>query len=196
MDESGPTTSRSAAARPAARSKKKASASTTPWPTWWSPRIAQDYLHDQLSWFELDEPIRQMGDRIIYNLDANGYLQGRLEDLIDPNGPSEPARIGAACFGRRAEARSAGRRRPRPERMPAAATDAGHAILRRTEDADLQSSGRSGAQSPAADRRKTGFSIEMIQEALERAAQAEAQAGRRIHVDLRAPASRPTCSSN
>ena len=28
-----------------------------------------------------------MCDRIIYNLDANGYLQGRLEDLLDPDAP-------------------------------------------------------------------------------------------------------------
>ncbi len=46
------------------------------------PQSLQDYLHDQLSWFELDPALRAMADRIIYNLDANGYLQGRLEDLL------------------------------------------------------------------------------------------------------------------
>lgn len=56
------------------------------------PQSLQDYLHDQLGWFEIEADLRQMCDRIIYNLDANGYLQGRLEDLIDPDaGPEQLA---------------------------------------------------------------------------------------------------------
>src|SRR5436190_9340527 len=51
------------------------------------PQSLQDYLHDQLGWFDLDPAVRQMADRIIYNLDANGYLQGRLEDLVEPDAP-------------------------------------------------------------------------------------------------------------
>ena len=46
------------------------------------PQSLQDYLHDQLSWFDLAPELRAMADRIIYNLDTNGYLQGRLEDLL------------------------------------------------------------------------------------------------------------------
>jgi len=46
------------------------------------PQTLQDYLHDQLSWFDLDPELRALADRIIYNLDTNGYLQGRLEDLL------------------------------------------------------------------------------------------------------------------
>ncbi len=53
------------------------------------PQSLQDYLHDQLGWFNLAPDLRAMCDRIIYNLDANGYLQSRLEDLIDPNSPPE-----------------------------------------------------------------------------------------------------------
>src|SRR3979490_3003284 len=53
------------------------------------PQSLQDYLHDQLGWFELDAAVRQMADRIIYSLDANGYLSGRLEDLIEPDAGSE-----------------------------------------------------------------------------------------------------------
>jgi RNA polymerase sigma-54 factor len=49
------------------------------------PQSLQDYLHDQLSWFDITPEVRQMCDRIIYNLDPTGYLQGRLEDLIDPD---------------------------------------------------------------------------------------------------------------
>jgi RNA polymerase sigma-54 factor len=37
-----------------------------------------------LSWFDLDEETRKMADRIIYNLDSNGYLKSPLEDLIPP----------------------------------------------------------------------------------------------------------------
>jgi len=46
------------------------------------PQTLEDYLHDQLGWFDLDDDIRSMADRIIYNLDSNGYLQGCLEDLL------------------------------------------------------------------------------------------------------------------
>jgi RNA polymerase sigma-54 factor len=50
------------------------------------PQSLHEYLHDQLGWFDLEEPLRQMCDRIIYSLDSNGYLQGRLEDLVDSAG--------------------------------------------------------------------------------------------------------------
>jgi RNA polymerase sigma-54 factor len=53
------------------------------------PQSLQDYLHDQLGWFNLGPELRAMCDRIIYNLDANGYLQSRLEDLIEPDAPPE-----------------------------------------------------------------------------------------------------------
>jgi RNA polymerase sigma-54 factor len=46
------------------------------------PQTLQDYLHDQLGWFEVAPDLRAMADRVIYNLDTNGYLQGRLEDLL------------------------------------------------------------------------------------------------------------------
>src|SRR5215467_1192361 len=55
------------------------------------PESLNDYLHHQLSWFEIDPAVRQLCDRIIYNLDANGYLQGRLEDFLDPTAP--PAQL-------------------------------------------------------------------------------------------------------
>jgi RNA polymerase sigma-54 factor len=49
------------------------------------PQSLQDYLHDQLGWFDLEADLRAMADRIVYNLDSNGYLQGRLEDLLGPD---------------------------------------------------------------------------------------------------------------
>jgi RNA polymerase sigma-54 factor len=52
------------------------------------PQSLQDYLHDQLGWFDLSPELRAMADRIIYNLDTNGYLPGRLEDLLGAD-PSE-----------------------------------------------------------------------------------------------------------
>ena len=42
----------------------------------------QDYLHDQLGYFDIEPAVRAMADRIIYNLDTNGYLQGSLENLL------------------------------------------------------------------------------------------------------------------
>ena len=67
------------------------------------PQSLQDYLREQLGWWDLDEPTRQMAERIIYNLDPNGYVQGRLEDAIDPNaGPDELA-LGASELAARAE---------------------------------------------------------------------------------------------
>jgi RNA polymerase sigma-54 factor len=49
------------------------------------PQSLHDYLYDQLGWFDLDPELRALADRIIANLDSNGYLQGRLEDLLGPN---------------------------------------------------------------------------------------------------------------
>jgi len=53
------------------------------------PQSLQDYLHDQLGWFELAPELRAMADRIIYNLDTNGLLRGRLTDLLDPGAGEE-----------------------------------------------------------------------------------------------------------
>ncbi|OHB83214.1 MAG: RNA polymerase sigma-54 factor [Planctomycetes bacterium RBG_16_64_12] len=56
------------------------------------PQTLEDYLHEQLGWFELAPELRAMADRIIYNLDGNGYLQTRLEDLLGPDaGPDDLA---------------------------------------------------------------------------------------------------------
>jgi RNA polymerase sigma-54 factor len=53
------------------------------------PQSLQDHLHDQLGWFDLEADLRAMADRIIYNLDTNGYLQGRLEDILGPDAGEE-----------------------------------------------------------------------------------------------------------
>ncbi|MFM8414075.1 MAG: RNA polymerase factor sigma-54 [Planctomycetota bacterium] len=51
------------------------------------PETLSDHLHAQLASEQLPEPVRQAADRIIYNLDANGYLPMPLAELVDPDGP-------------------------------------------------------------------------------------------------------------
>jgi RNA polymerase sigma-54 factor len=53
------------------------------------PQSLHDYLRDQLGWFDLEPELRAMCERIIYSLDSNGYLKGRLEDLVDPTAGSQ-----------------------------------------------------------------------------------------------------------
>jgi RNA polymerase sigma-54 factor len=52
------------------------------------PETLCDHLHDQLANEELSDAVRQAADRIIYNLDINGYLPMPLEELVDPDGPA------------------------------------------------------------------------------------------------------------
>jgi RNA polymerase sigma-54 factor len=51
------------------------------------PETLCDHLHAQLASEELSEAERAAADRIIYNLDANGYLPMPLQELVDPDGP-------------------------------------------------------------------------------------------------------------
>ncbi|NBT12434.1 MAG: RNA polymerase sigma-54 factor [Planctomycetia bacterium] len=53
------------------------------------PETLFNHLHDQLSNYELSAPERAAADRIIYNLDANGYLPMPLDDLVDPEGADD-----------------------------------------------------------------------------------------------------------
>jgi|688.fasta_scaffold45518_5 RNA polymerase sigma-54 factor len=52
------------------------------------PETLSHHLHDQLSNYELTDAERQAADKVIYNLDANGYLPMPLDELIDPEGPA------------------------------------------------------------------------------------------------------------
>jgi len=49
------------------------------------PPTLQDYLRSQLAWFDLDPPLRAMCERLIYNLDPNGYLA--TKNWLDILGP-------------------------------------------------------------------------------------------------------------
>jgi RNA polymerase sigma-54 factor len=51
------------------------------------PESLVEYLHHQLSWFELADDVRKMAERIIYSLDTNGYLESPLEELLLPLPP-------------------------------------------------------------------------------------------------------------
>ncbi len=46
------------------------------------PESLLDYLQHQLSWYSLSDELRRMCERVIYNLDSNGYLKTPLEDIL------------------------------------------------------------------------------------------------------------------
>ena len=49
----------------------------------------QEHLIDQLSWYDLDAELREMVERIIYNLAPNGFMPGPLEELLTPKSSPE-----------------------------------------------------------------------------------------------------------
>ena len=53
------------------------------------PETLSHHLHDQLSNYDLSEAERVAADKVIYNLDANGYLPMPLAELVDPDGPAD-----------------------------------------------------------------------------------------------------------
>lgn len=57
------------------------------------PPSMQDYLRDQLAWFDVSDEVRRMAERIIYSLDSNGYLPAPLEDLLDANSTPEQLQV-------------------------------------------------------------------------------------------------------
>jgi RNA polymerase sigma-54 factor len=48
------------------------------------PETLFNHLHDQLANYDLAPEVEQAADKVIFNLDANGYLPMPLEELIDP----------------------------------------------------------------------------------------------------------------
>jgi RNA polymerase sigma-54 factor len=63
------------------------------------PQSLHDYLHDQLGWFDLKPELRAMADRIIYNLDANGYMPGSLQDLLGVDATDEDLALAQKALG-------------------------------------------------------------------------------------------------
>ena len=160
------------------------------------PQSLQDYLHDQLGWFDIEPELRAMADRIIYNLDTNGYLQGRLEDLLDPNGDDEQAALAQRALALVQKLDPPRRRRPRSPRVPAAAIDSRHTLLRATSNADRQPLGRPGAQPLAGDFPQDRLLDRIDPEGARRTAEAESQARAPISTTSSFRRSRPTCSSS
>ena len=144
------------------------------------PQSLQDYLRDQLGWFEIEPALRAMCERIIYNLDSNGYLQGRLEDLLGAGRDEGRSRPGRAGPGRGAEARPARRGRPQSARMPAAATHAGHAPFRAVANAHHLAPGGHRAQPPAGDQPSHRLFDRADPAGPGRVAEAQSQAGGRL----------------
>ena len=63
------------------------------------PETLQDYLHHQLGWFDLSPELRTMADRVIYNLDNHGRLQGSLEDLLGQDATEEDLALAQEALG-------------------------------------------------------------------------------------------------
>jgi len=63
------------------------------------PQTLQDYLNDQLGWFGLEPSLRAMAERIIYNLDSNGYVQGRLEDVLGADATRDDLALAERALG-------------------------------------------------------------------------------------------------
>ena len=55
------------------------------------PETLFNHLHDQLSNYDLSPLERQAAEKIVYNLDANGYLSMPLEELVAPDRPPDRA---------------------------------------------------------------------------------------------------------
>ncbi|NBU39983.1 MAG: RNA polymerase sigma-54 factor [Planctomycetia bacterium] len=51
------------------------------------PETLSHHLHEQLSNEDLPADVRQAAEKVIFNLDANGYLPLPLGELVDPDGP-------------------------------------------------------------------------------------------------------------
>ncbi len=52
-------------------------------------RTLQDYLTEQLGWFDLPDDLRDMAERIVNNLDAIGYFPFELVDFLTETVPSD-----------------------------------------------------------------------------------------------------------
>lgn len=62
------------------------------------PETLQDHLHAQLAEVDLTPEVRELADRIIYNLDADGRLATSIEDLLDPETESHRLPLAAEAL--------------------------------------------------------------------------------------------------
>ena len=140
--------------------------------------------------------MRRMAERIIYSLDTNGYLKTPLEELLPPipadvNGDAAQFRAEQLAI---AEQALAVVQRLDPPGVGARSLKEclllqltpGMPLLRRAADADRRSPGRPGKQPPAADLEEDRLVDREDSRSLAGAAQAQAEAGRRLRRDDRA----------
>jgi RNA polymerase sigma-54 factor len=136
------------------------------------PLTLQDHLHDQVSFFDLDPELRALCDRIIYNLDPNGYLQGRLDDLLEPSQLSD----GKATAEQLAKAKAALAVVQKLDPPGVAARDLRECLLLQLRpDMDCYEEMKTLVSNHLEDlennrmpviQRKTGYTLEQIQDAL------------------------------
>ncbi|HWA96917.1 MAG TPA: RNA polymerase factor sigma-54, partial [Pirellulales bacterium] len=130
------------------------------------PQSLQDYLREQIGWWEVEEPVRAAAERIIYSLDTNGYLQGRLEDLVEPNSGPEGLEVAqrALALVQKLDPPGVGARNLREclllQLMPGIHCYDQLRTLITSHLEDLEHNRLPVIQ------RKTGYSLELIQEAL------------------------------
>jgi len=127
------------------------------------PETLSNHLHDQLTNYELTDAERQAADKVIYNLDANGYLPMPLEELVDPEGPAGQLALleKALAVVQTMDPPGVGARDLRECLLLQIGSDTPHAgQLRRLVADHLED--LAGNRLPLIER-KTGFSIEQIE---------------------------------
>jgi len=127
------------------------------------PETLSNHLHDQLTNYELTDAERQAADKVIYNLDANGYLPMPLEELVDPEGPAGQLALleKALAVVQTMDPPGVGARDLRECLLLQIGSDTPHAgQLRRIVADHLED--LAGNRLPLIER-KTGFSIEQIE---------------------------------
>ena len=126
----------------------------------------QDYLHDQLAWFDLDDEIRAMCERIIYNLDDSGFLQSSLEDLLGPKATETDHQVArkALSLVQRLDPPGVGARNIQECLLMQLTPDIPHYEVLQTLIADHLEDLEHNRLPVIS--KKTGFSISLIQEAM------------------------------
>lgn len=62
------------------------------------PETLQEHLRDQLAWFDVTPALKAMCERVIYNLDPNGYLPCELKDVLDPQSVEADLQLAQAAL--------------------------------------------------------------------------------------------------
>lgn len=148
------------------------------------PVSLQNHLETQLGEMEISPELRQMAVRIVYSLDSNGYLQGRLDDLLDPTATAADRQLAEEALRvvQRLDPAGVGARDLREclllqltETMPY------YEEVKRLVSDHLEDLHQN--RMPVIER-KTGYSIELIQAALEQLRRLNPKPGAGYSVDI------------